>query len=521
MSNEESRVRKTLLNVRVNFIFYFLFLALSFFSRKIFLNALSADFLGLTGTLQSLLGYLNLVELGIGSAIGFNLYKPIQQKDKEKINDLISLYGYYYRYVGLLVGVGGFVLSLFLPLIFKGNDFSLGVIYFAYYSFLTSSLITYFINYKATLLYSDQRGYVVSAYFQTGALIKILIQMSIAYIYNSYYAWIGIELFFGLFNATILNWKIRQLYPWLKSSIKRGKSVRNIYPNILTSTKQVFIHKMKDFILGQSSQFFIFMFVSLKMVAYYGNYTLIIQKASALFNMVINSADASIGNLVAEGNKSRMMSIFWELMALRYFVAGFVCFCFFALVNPFIKLWLGSEYILSNSIVVIMLINQFIGISRGAVDEFNHAFGHYADVWSAWFEGVLALSCTLLFGWMWGIAGILLSGTVCAVSIGSIWKPIYLFRDGFKENVRIYFVNTFKFYATFFIAAITVHYIMELIPLDAATSYREWLIQAVVCALLFGGLYLTLLIKFCPGGRNLVSRLPLNKLKHTLRLCRN
>lgn len=53
---EESRVKKSLLNARVNLIFYFLTLILSFFSRKIFLDCLGADFVGLTTTLQKPLG---------------------------------------------------------------------------------------------------------------------------------------------------------------------------------------------------------------------------------------------------------------------------------------------------------------------------------------------------------------------------------------------------------------------------------------------------------------------------------
>ena len=57
---QESRLKKSLLNARVNLIFYFLSLALSFFSRKIFLDVLGADFMGLIGTLNNLLGFLNL-----------------------------------------------------------------------------------------------------------------------------------------------------------------------------------------------------------------------------------------------------------------------------------------------------------------------------------------------------------------------------------------------------------------------------------------------------------------------------
>lgn len=51
---QESRLKKSLLNARVNLIFYFLSLALSFFSRKIFLDVLGADFMGLIGTLNNL-----------------------------------------------------------------------------------------------------------------------------------------------------------------------------------------------------------------------------------------------------------------------------------------------------------------------------------------------------------------------------------------------------------------------------------------------------------------------------------
>ena len=91
---QESRVKKTLLNARVNTIFYFLILILSFFSRKIFLDTLGADFIGLTGTMQNLLGFLNLAELGIATAIGYVLYAPLHQKDQSKINEIISVFGY-------------------------------------------------------------------------------------------------------------------------------------------------------------------------------------------------------------------------------------------------------------------------------------------------------------------------------------------------------------------------------------------------------------------------------------------
>ena len=125
---QESRVKKSPLNARVNLIFYFLTLALSFFSRKIFLDCLGADFIGLTGTLDNLLSFLNLAELGIGSAIGYLLYKPLFDHDQQRINEIISVMGYLYRWIGLIILAAGCILACFLPLIFPSTGFSLPLI---------------------------------------------------------------------------------------------------------------------------------------------------------------------------------------------------------------------------------------------------------------------------------------------------------------------------------------------------------------------------------------------------------
>ena len=115
---QESRVKKSLLNARINLIFYFLSLVFAFFSRKTYLDMLGDDFMGLTGTLQNLLSFLNLAELGIGSAIGYVLYKPLYTQNHEKINEIISVFGYIYRQIGFIILGGGIIMGGCLPFIF-------------------------------------------------------------------------------------------------------------------------------------------------------------------------------------------------------------------------------------------------------------------------------------------------------------------------------------------------------------------------------------------------------------------
>ena len=70
----ESRTAKSVKNSVVALGFYFVGLVLQFFSRKIFLDYLGAEVLGLNTAATNLLQFLNLAELGIGAAISFTLY---------------------------------------------------------------------------------------------------------------------------------------------------------------------------------------------------------------------------------------------------------------------------------------------------------------------------------------------------------------------------------------------------------------------------------------------------------------
>ena len=91
--SKESRTHTSLLNAKVNLLFYFLALLVSFFSRKVFLDHLGADFIGLTGTLQNILGFLNLAELGVGASVSYALYQPTAKGNREEISRIVSVFG--------------------------------------------------------------------------------------------------------------------------------------------------------------------------------------------------------------------------------------------------------------------------------------------------------------------------------------------------------------------------------------------------------------------------------------------
>lgn len=505
----ESRVKKSLLNARVNLIFYFLTLALSFFSRKIFLDTLGADFVGLTGTLQNLLGFLNLAELGIGSAIGYVLYKPLFDHDESKINEIISVFGYLYRWIGFIILGAGLILACFLPLIFPDTKFEMGIIFFAYFSFLISSLIGYFANYKQTLLGADQRNYVVTAYFQTATIIKTLIQMASAYYTGSYYLWVVIELVFGIIYSFILNWKINQVYPWLRSEVRLGKQLFKKYPEVMKYTKQLFVHKIGTFTQFQVTPILTYAFVSLQTVAYYGNYTIIADKLSTFVSNFLGSTGAGVGNLISEGNRSKILDVFWELFAIRFFVAGVCVFALYHLLPAFISLWLGSQYIMASSVLIILLLNFFIGMIRGATDQFLYGYGLFYDTWAPIVESVIYITVAIIGGSIWGLEGILSGGTISLISIVGIWKPYFLFSKGFKLSIWKYWKGVAVYVLLTIISFLSVGYILSLLidPLYPTNGWYYWFTYACLVTSIFAVVHLTLLYIFTKGMQSFVKRM--------------
>lgn len=478
---QESRTKKTLLNVRMNMLCYMASLVTAFFTRKILLDNLGTEFIGLTGTLGGLLGFLNLAELGVGSAIAYVLYKPIFDKDRPKINEIVSVLGYLYRIIGLVIFSAGIVLSLFLPLIFPDTGISLGAIYVGFYAYLASSMIGYFVNYRASLLSADQRNYIITGYFQISTTTKVIVQMVAALLWTNFYLYFAIEFTFGIINSTILNWKIRQTYPWLCAEVKEGHHLLKKYPEVVRYIKQLFVHQIGTFVQGQLTPLLIYAYVSLPMVALYENYNLITGRIGSFIGGIINSTGAGIGNLISEGNKEKTYNTFKEIFALRFFVATVIVSCVYKLINPFIAIWLGREYSMSNLIVILVIIQQFFGIIRGVYDEFIHGYGLFYDVWAPIAESCIFVVVAMTAGSLWGLPGVLLGPIVSKLLIVQVWKPYFLYSKGFQLPFYRFAILVVSHLVPAIIAYLCATHIMALVyDITMDGSWMHWIIGAAI-----------------------------------------
>lgn len=502
-----SRTQYLVKNAQINIVFYLINILLTFFSRRLFLDNLGAEFLGLNATIANLLGFLSLAELGIGTAITYLLYQPLAHKDFNKVNKIISLLNYYYKRLSLAIMVLGLIGSLFLPFFFNKNGLSIYTIYAAFYSYLIINLIAYFFNFKQILVYADQKAFLLKKVMGLCAIFKVVAQIiAIIFLKTNIYVYLGIEIVFAIIQSIALNWLIDKTYHWLKiTPIANGNS--EYKGTLLKKSKQIFSHEIGTFVLTQTDQLLIYAYTSLKMVTFYNNYLMVVQYAVSLISQPFLSLNSGIGDLVASSNREKAYQTFRELLLLKYWIAGCVIFVIYQTIDPLIELWLGKSYLLDKKITIILLLNFFITITRKPLDVFLQAFGIFHDTWAPWAEAGLNLILSIILGYLYGIFGILLGTFISVGLIVCLWKPYLLFTQGFKRSPSLYFTTILFYLIQLFVVAFVAVYILNNIKITIPNKYLMFITHLAIVSATFVILYSVLMALFAKESKYLVNRL--------------
>lgn len=489
----ESRTSKSFKNANIALIFYIIGLFLNFISRKVFIDHLGVDILGLNTIAVNLLSFLNLAELGIGAAVSYSLYKPLHNNDRQSIREIITVQGYFYRRIAYIVIAASCVLMLFFPLIFQKSNLPLWYAYSTFGVLLLGSLMSYIWNYKQILLTADQKQYKIIISQHGMTFVKVFFQI-IAILYfkhNAYIAWLVLEFLFAVINTFVLSYVIKKEYNWLTINLQEGKELLKKHKEIIHKTKQLFFHRVGGFVLSQTSPIIIYSYATLSLVASYGNYVLIVTGLLALLNAIFNSMSAGVGNLVAQGERDKIIQVFWELFSFRFFVVAVSSVTLFYLADPFIILWVGEEYLLSKISLILIIATFYINTLRTIVDSFIQAYGLFRDIWATITESCLNLVLSVLLGYYYGINGVLLGVFISLLFMVHTWKPYFLFTNGLQISFAKY-IRRYTLYL-FTMGLLILFDFLVFDTFDKEMSIWQFLLKSVIL-LSANGLFLGLLM---------------------------
>lgn len=432
------RVKNSLNNITASVIGYVFKLLAQFLCRAVFIRVLGAEYLGLNGLFSNILYVLSFAELGVGSAITFSLYKPIAEGDRNKIRSLMELFRKSYYVIGAVVGIIGALLTPFLGYIVKDipNIPNIGLIYLIY---VANSCVSYFFAYKRTLITADQKDYLVSVYVYGSAVVMCIIQTVLLLVTHNYFLYLGAMLLTTIAENVLIARKADKLYPYIKEKNPpplEADDRRKISMNI----RALIFHKVGAVAINGTDNLLMARMVSVASVGIYSNYLMIVSAIQTVTGLLFNALIASVGNLNATESDKSKQEVFWRINFFSQWLFGFCAISLFCLLNPFIRLWAGEDYLFSIPTVFIISLNFFVGGLRQPVNMTKGSMGLYwQDRYKPLVGGIINLVVSILLALKWGVIGILIGTLVSMVSTNLWVEPLVLFKSGLHCSVGRYF----------------------------------------------------------------------------------
>ena len=299
---ENNRTAKAIKNVKISILTYIVIIILQFANRSIFVGLLSDEYLGLNGLFSNVLQFLALAELGIGSAMSYALYRPLNDNDVPLLKSYMKFYQKAYFIIGIVVLVMGLALTPFLSFFIKDMPENMPLLPVYYILYVVNSAASYFYTYKRTILVCDQKQYISSITTSVKTILTAVLQIVVLLITHDFLFYLVVMIVCTVAENIVVSRIADRQYPFLREKEVEPLAKDRVH-DLTKNVSAMFLHKIGTVIVTSTDNLIISKFVSLSMSGLYSNYTMVTNALNSLLNQVFTSVTASVGNLVANDDK--------------------------------------------------------------------------------------------------------------------------------------------------------------------------------------------------------------------------
>lgn len=475
-----SRTQNALKNTRANLILLMINTVLAFVTRIFFTKILGEDYLGLNSLITNIIVMLSLAELGIGGAINFSLYKPIANNDVPKIKALMKYYKKAYYTIGVVVIVLGMILLLFIDKIIPdpGNVEHLVLIFIIC---IINSAYSYFFTYKVTLIEASQKAYTLSKINIIFAAMIHILQLVSLLLTRNYIVYLLLNVGLTLIQRLIINRKINNTFSYLKEENHEQLSEEE-RKKISKNVNALVFHRIGDYCINGTDNILISIFDSIGSVGKYSNYSLLTTTVNSFIKSFFTSITSSVGNLVATEGKEKVQNLFSKMTFISFWLYGFSFICFFSLIDSFIGLVFGQNYVLDFNIVLVVLLNFYISGMIVSLNVLKDSAGVYhEDKYDPLIQSVINLLFSIILGKAFGILGIFL-GTLISYLLFTSWhRPYIVYKHILKNSPKKYYLKSIMYIIIVIISALITKFTLDLLPSNSVILFG---IKAILCLII-------------------------------------
>ncbi len=472
------RTEKSIKNIIFGFAAQIVTVIIGFFSKTLILDTLGIEYVSLNGLFHEVVAVLSLAELGMGSVIVYNLYKPLAENNQEKVSQIMTFYKRAYHIIAAVIMSAGVLVSIFIPLIVHDLSFSTGYERLVFILVAAGTASSYLFSYKITIVNADQKEYIYSFWSTIFSVFSFLVKVAVLYYFKNFVIYLCVCIGLNLIVNYSITKRVEKHYPYLHTAQLPKEDKNTIFDNI----KNIVIKQISGKITSSTDNMIISAMVSTIMVGKYSFYATITGMIMAFTEKIESGVKSGLGNLFATGSTEDCERTIYRLTWLHNCLALFFCTCFFISCQSFITAWVGAENLLELNVVTIVAVNLFCYIVCKPIYAAMSVSGFFVEGRNiSIIASVANLIVSVIFAYYTGIFGVFL-GTFVTYFLQIVFKIHVVYKKKFKKPELGYHLYMLKDAVLFGILAFVGNYIGNYI--DTSMPVVDFLIKGLIGAVL-------------------------------------
>lgn len=459
-----TREKKIVRNLLSEILPQVLVIVLGLLKSKFYLDYLGSNTVGLTQIFAQIMGYLSLVEGGLGQAVIYRLYKPINEKDYKKISKIRNgTKNIFYKIIIIIL-----VLSIFggllIPFLIKNNPYTSIFILFNFMLYVISEIILYTTVFERSLYVASEKSYKLNLVIKSSLIVKYVFEIVLAMTFKSvtiiFISLIVISIIENFFVRVITNKDFKNI----KESNEKDISV-------LKDVKNLIVHKIAGLVATNIDIILISSFLGLSKVLIYSTYLLYFNAIVALTNKISRAMVGTVGNLIIE-NKSRSLQFFKEFNGMVFLMALLISGPFGFLINYFITIFYSGKVVVSLTTNLLFTLVLAYNIIRIPLITYTEGGGLFKETKICpIIESVVNLSLSFILIKRFGINGCLLGTLISLIVSEYIMKPTIVFKKLFDRSAIEYYKMNIPFLLILFFQLFISVFLQKYIIINSLTIF--------------------------------------------------
>jgi len=369
-----------------------------------------------------------------------------------------------YRVIGCVIIILGLLLTPILPLLIK-NPPSFINIYLIFGLYLAQSVSSYlFFAYKRTIIQANQQIYIINTIDWWFTLGVNTAQMVVLWLFRSFELFVGLEIFANITKNILISRISDKMFPYINKK-SDNKLTWQETKNIMKDCYALALWKVNTVIISSIDSICLASIVGLESVSLYSNFQVLRNNIGKLLNIFYISITASLGNLNAIEGK-RNFEIFKISNLITVILYGIFCLGFFFVANPFVSIWIGSEFEITTLAVLLLGIDMYISGINKLNDTFRSALGLFQYMKYIPLLGAsVNIAVSIWLAHLMGMSGVIIGTIMCNFAVYFWLEPMIIFKNSFKEKLFPYYIINLGYAGLVVVIGVAIYFFMKYLNL--------------------------------------------------------